>query len=57
MGNKRTDLPSSLHGNVSSIDTSTLGIPVANWPASDCSVNEFFQPQELVFDITLCGGE
>ncbi|TFK93306.1 glycoside hydrolase family 16 protein [Polyporus arcularius HHB13444] len=51
----RTDLPSSLQGNVSAIDTSTLGIPVANWPTDGCSVNEFFQPQELVFDITLCG--
>lgn len=51
----RTSIPSSLEGNASSIDTSTLGIPVANWPADNCSVNEFFQPQELVFDITLCG--
>ncbi|KAI0770562.1 concanavalin A-like lectin/glucanase domain-containing protein [Fomes fomentarius] len=51
----RTNIPSSLQGNTSSIDTSTLGIPVANWPADNCSVNEFFQPQELVFDITLCG--
>ena len=54
---QRTTLPSSLQGNVSTIDTSTLGIPVANWPADDCEVNEFFQPQEIVFDITLCGGE
>lgn len=53
---QRTTLPSSLQGNVSTIDTSTLGIPVANWPADDCEVNEFFQPQEIVFDITLCGG-
>ncbi|PIL35181.1 hypothetical protein GSI_02971 [Ganoderma sinense ZZ0214-1] len=51
----RTTLPSSLQGNVSTIDTSTLGIPVANWPADDCQVNEFFQLQEIVFDITLCG--
>ena len=57
MRTQRTNIPSSLQGNVSSIDTATLGIPVANWPADDCSINEFFQPQELVFDITLCGGK
>ncbi|KAI0671115.1 concanavalin A-like lectin/glucanase domain-containing protein [Trametes maxima] len=51
----RTSIPGSLQGNVTSVDTSTLGIPVANWPADDCSVNAFFEPQELVFDITLCG--
>ncbi|KAI0642985.1 concanavalin A-like lectin/glucanase domain-containing protein [Trametes meyenii] len=51
----RTSIPSSLQGNVTNIDTSTLGIPVANWPADDCSINAFFEPQELVFDITLCG--
>ena len=56
MGTQRTTVPSSLQGNVSTIDTATLGIPVANWPADDCAVNEFFQPQEIVFDITLCGG-
>ncbi|KAH9890348.1 concanavalin A-like lectin/glucanase domain-containing protein [Cubamyces lactineus] len=51
----RSSIPSELQGNVSSINTQNLGIPVANWPADDCSINEFFQPQELVFDITLCG--
>lgn len=38
------------------MDTTTLGIPVANWPSDGCSVNQFFEPQELIFDITLCGG-
>ncbi|CDO72163.1 Glycoside Hydrolase Family 16 protein [Trametes cinnabarina] len=51
----RTSIPSVLQGNVSSINTQQLGIPVANWPADDCTVSQFFQPQELVFDITLCG--
>ncbi|KAI0088601.1 concanavalin A-like lectin/glucanase domain-containing protein [Irpex rosettiformis] len=51
----RSLIPNSLQGNQSSIDTSTLGTPVANWPASGCNVNQFFEPQELVFDITLCG--
>lgn len=51
----RSSIPASLQGNQSSIDTSTLGTPVANWPASGCNINQFFEPQELVFDITLCG--
>ncbi|KAI0699209.1 concanavalin A-like lectin/glucanase domain-containing protein [Cytidiella melzeri] len=51
----RSLIPTSLQGNQSTIDTSTLGVPVANWPSSGCNVNEFFEPQELVFDITLCG--
>ncbi|OBZ71521.1 putative glycosidase C21B10.07 [Grifola frondosa] len=54
-GPQRSSIPSSMQGNVSTVDTTTLGIPVANWPASDCSINQFFDPQELVFDITLCG--
>ncbi|OCH90440.1 hypothetical protein OBBRIDRAFT_793317 [Obba rivulosa] len=51
----RSSIPSSIQGNASSVDTSTLGIPVGNWPASNCTVTEFFQPQQLVFDIALCG--
>lgn len=51
----RSSIPSSILGNSSTIDTSNLGIPVANWPASNCTITEFFQPQQLVFDIALCG--
>ncbi|KAI9450230.1 glycoside hydrolase family 16 protein [Lactarius psammicola] len=39
--------PGSLQGNGSSIDTSTFGVPVANYPAGG--------QQNLIFDITLCG--
>ena len=38
------------------MDTSTLGTPVANWASDGCKITEFFEPQQLVFDITLCGG-
>ncbi|TFY77831.1 hypothetical protein EWM64_g6179 [Hericium alpestre] len=51
----RADVPSSLQGNSSSLDTSTLGTPVGNFPSSSCSVDKFFEPQHLIFDITLCG--
>lgn len=51
----RSQIPSSLSGNGSIIDTSTFGIPVANWPSTGCNIAQFFQPQNLIFDITLCG--
>lgn len=54
---QRSAVPRSLLGNQSSIDTSTLGTPTGNWPADGCNVNQFFEPQELVFEIALCGGE
>lgn len=51
----RSQVPSSLQGNGSSIDTSTLGKPVANYPSGHCNVDKFFRAQNLIFDITLCG--
>jgi hypothetical protein len=49
----RPDVPSSLANNT--IDTSTFGTPSASWPASGCNTPQFFQEQEIVIDITLCG--
>lgn len=51
----RSSIPSALQGNASSFDTKSLGTPVSNWPSTGCDVNTFFRPQQLVFDITLCG--
>ncbi|GBE85081.1 concanavalin A-like lectin/glucanase domain-containing protein [Sparassis latifolia] len=51
----RSSIPQVLQGNVSTVNTSSLGIPVANWPSSSCDIETFFNPQQLVFDITLCG--
>jgi len=51
----RSKVPSSLQGNTSNIDTSTLGKPVANYPSGRCDIDKFFQAQNLIFDITLCG--
>ncbi|KAL0579834.1 hypothetical protein V5O48_002186 [Marasmius crinis-equi] len=51
----RASVPSSLSSNSSSIDTSSLGTPVANYPSGGCSIDKFFSPQSLIFDITLCG--
>lgn len=52
---QRAQIPSSLSGNASTIDTSTFGLPVGNWPSTGCNIEQFFQPQNLIFDITLCG--
>ncbi|KAF8990479.1 hypothetical protein BDQ17DRAFT_1371908 [Cyathus striatus] len=52
----RDSIPSPV--NSSSIDTSKIGTPVANWPASICGPDGFsqvFLPQSLVIDIALCG--
>ncbi|KAF8133894.1 glycoside hydrolase family 16 protein [Boletus edulis] len=51
----RSQIPSTLSNNESTIDTTTFGTPVGNWPATGCNIQEFFQPQQLIFDITLCG--
>ncbi|KAI0076749.1 hypothetical protein K474DRAFT_1707938 [Panus rudis PR-1116 ss-1] len=51
----RSSIPDILQGNASSIDTTSLGMPVANWPADGCNPPDFFEPQSLIFDITLCG--
>jgi hypothetical protein len=36
------------------IDMSTWGAPSAAYMGTGCNVAEFFSPQKLVFDITLC---
>jgi len=51
----RASVPSSLSTNSSSIDLTTLGTPTANWPNTGCDINNYFAPQHLIFDITLCG--
>ncbi|TEB37660.1 glycoside hydrolase family 16 protein [Coprinellus micaceus] len=51
----RKDIPSSVTQGATSIDTSTLGTPMGNWPAAGCDINKAFQPQNLVFTVTLCG--
>lgn len=51
----RADVPQSLQGDGSSLDISTLGTPVANYPSTSCTVDKFFEAQNLIFQITLCG--
>ena len=54
----REDIPPSITqaNSTSSIDISQWGTPSAAYPASsECNITQFFTPQQLVFDIALCG--
>ena len=46
-----------MKGNASSIDPASLGTPLASWGSDGCDVTQFFEPQTLIFDISLCGGK
>lgn len=39
----------------SSISLFDWGSPSASYPSSSCTMENFFTPQQLVLDITLCG--
>ncbi|KAG6853287.1 hypothetical protein C0991_005459 [Blastosporella zonata] len=54
---QRSNIPASITSNNGSIDTSTFGTPSGNWPSTGCEMDNFFEAQNLIFDITLCGGE
>ncbi|KAI0673184.1 concanavalin A-like lectin/glucanase domain-containing protein [Trametes maxima] len=51
----RNNVPSSVSSASDSIDPSSWGTPSASYPSSSCDISEFFTPQQLVLDITLCG--
>jgi len=51
----RASVPDALQGNASSIDPAALGTPVATWQSDGCDITQFFEPQSLIFDISLCG--
>lgn len=51
----RASLPSNLQNPGSTIDTSGWGTPSAAYPSSTCNITNYFTPQKLVLDITLCG--
>lgn len=54
----RPDVPDSIAnaGANSSMDVSTFGIPTASFPTNtSCNITQFYKPQQLIFDITLCG--
>ena len=54
---QRPNVPASITSanSTSGIDISQWGPPSAAYPASGCNIPQFFTPQNLVIDITLCG--
>ncbi|WVQ98328.1 hypothetical protein IAU59_005451 [Kwoniella sp. CBS 9459] len=51
----RSAVPSSLTLTSETIDTSTLGTPVAEYSSSTCDIEKLFEPQTLTINIALCG--
>ncbi|KAI0342297.1 hypothetical protein BDW22DRAFT_1330594 [Trametopsis cervina] len=54
----RPNIPASLSNanSTSSIDITQWGTPSASFPANpQCNLTQFFTPQQIVIDITLCG--
>ncbi|KAJ7190931.1 glycoside hydrolase family 16 protein [Mycena pura] len=56
-GGGRPNVPASITQATatSSIDLSDWGTPSASYVNSTCTIEDFFGPQQLVIDITLCG--
>ncbi|KAJ7501949.1 glycoside hydrolase family 16 protein [Mycena galericulata] len=53
----RPDVPASIASSTStsSLDISDWGAASAAYPTSSCNISQYFQPQQMVIDITLCG--
>ncbi|KAJ3848997.1 glycoside hydrolase family 16 protein [Lentinula lateritia] len=53
----RSSLPASISqaDSASTMNLTDWGTPTASYPASACNITQYFQPQQLVLDITLCG--
>ncbi|XAO27816.1 hypothetical protein I312_106678 [Cryptococcus bacillisporus CA1280] len=51
----RSAIPSTVRVSATQIDTSTLGIPVAEYPSTSCDIINLFGPQTLTINIALCG--
>ena len=54
---QRANIPASVTQSTSTspMDISDWGQPSASYPSETCNITQFFSPQNLVFDITLCG--
>ncbi|KAH9933317.1 concanavalin A-like lectin/glucanase domain-containing protein [Fomitopsis serialis] len=51
----RSNVPSSISSTANTVDISDWGTPSANYSSSDCNISEYFAPQQIVLDITMCG--
>ncbi|KAF8886936.1 concanavalin A-like lectin/glucanase domain-containing protein [Infundibulicybe gibba] len=53
----RPDVPDSIKSatSTSPMNISSWGMPSASYPATTCNMTQFFEPQQLILLITLCG--
>lgn len=52
----RPDIPASIdQGDSASMDVTQWGTPHASYFSNTCNITQYFSPQNLVLDITLCG--
>ncbi|TIA74405.1 hypothetical protein E3P92_01213 [Wallemia ichthyophaga] len=51
----RAEIPESIKNDSPDPHNGDLGSPMAYYPASSCNPREYFEEQNLVMDITLCG--
>ncbi|TBU31749.1 concanavalin A-like lectin/glucanase domain-containing protein [Dichomitus squalens] len=52
----RNDIPDSVKSATNTVDPTSWGTPSASYPSgSSCDISQFFTPQQLVLDISLCG--
>ncbi|KAL7419058.1 hypothetical protein Q5752_005894 [Cryptotrichosporon argae] len=51
----RSAVPPAISQTADSIDTSTLGTPIAEYDTTTCDIDSYFGKQTLTIDITLCG--
>ncbi|KAJ6621004.1 concanavalin A-like lectin/glucanase domain-containing protein [Mycena sp. CBHHK59/15] len=53
----RANIPATITSatSTSTLDLSDWGTASAAYPATACNITQFFQPQKMIFDITLCG--
>ncbi|KII90462.1 glycoside hydrolase family 16 protein [Plicaturopsis crispa FD-325 SS-3] len=48
-------VPSGVKSGAGSIDTSKWGVPVANFPNTNCDFSTHFGPMNIIINLTLCG--
>ncbi|KAF7320860.1 Glycoside hydrolase family 16 protein [Mycena chlorophos] len=48
-------VPADVSAPGSSVDTSTWGTPTANFPNTSCDIEEFFNANNIIINLTFCG--
>ncbi|KZS90843.1 2 beta-glucanase [Sistotremastrum niveocremeum HHB9708] len=48
-------IPSDLASGANAVNTAAWPAPYALFPSTNCNINQFFGPHNIIFDLTLCG--